>query len=101
MMNLINLVKTVLDDKLKEEPVESSQTEKLAKTQGASASNKKKKKKKKNKQKQKQSDKQENDTKIDDKNETVCSEDNPNQKTEGDLEGNHQEHLGNDISETR
>lgn len=91
---------TVLDDKLKEEPVESSQTEKLAKTQGASASNKKKKKKKKNKQKQKQSDKQENDTKIDDKNETICSEDNPNQKSEGDLEGNHQEHLGNDISET-
>ncbi|XP_016318884.1 intracellular protein transport protein USO1-like isoform X7 [Sinocyclocheilus anshuiensis] len=90
----------VLDDKLKEEPVESSQTEKLAKTQGASASNKKKKKKKKNKQKQKQSDKQENDTKIDDKTETVCSEDNPNQKTEGDLEGNYQEPLGNDISET-
>ncbi|XP_016113549.1 myosin-9-like isoform X5 [Sinocyclocheilus grahami] len=88
----------VLDDKL--EPVESSQTEKLAKTQGASASNKKKKKKKKNKQKQKPSDKQENDTKIDDKTETVCSEDNPNQKTEGDLEGNHQEPLGNDISET-
>ncbi|XP_058643650.1 leucine-rich repeat flightless-interacting protein 1 isoform X18 [Onychostoma macrolepis] len=91
---------TVLDDKLKEEPVESSQTEKLAKTQGASASNKKKKKKKKSKQKQKQSDKQDNDTKIDDKNETVCSEDNPNQKTEGDLEGNHQEPLGYDISET-
>uniref|UniRef100_A0A673KWG7 Leucine-rich repeat flightless-interacting protein 1-like n=1 Tax=Sinocyclocheilus rhinocerous TaxID=307959 RepID=A0A673KWG7_9TELE len=90
----------VLDDKLKEEPVESSQTEKLAKTQGASASNKKKKKKKKNKQKQKQSDKQENDMKIDDKTETVCSEDNPNQKTAGDLEGNHQEPLGNDTSET-
>ncbi|XP_042587168.1 leucine-rich repeat flightless-interacting protein 1-like isoform X27 [Cyprinus carpio] len=90
----------VLDDELKEEPVESSQTEKLAKTQGASASHKKKKKKKKNKQKQKQSDKQENDTKIDDKTETVCSEDNPNQKTEGDLEGNHQEPLENDISKT-
>uniref|UniRef100_A0A671SVE0 Leucine-rich repeat flightless-interacting protein 1-like n=1 Tax=Sinocyclocheilus anshuiensis TaxID=1608454 RepID=A0A671SVE0_9TELE len=91
---------TVLDDKLKEEPVESSQTEKLAKTQGVSASNKKKKKKKKNKQKQKQSDKQESDIKIDDKNETVCSEDNPNQKMEGDLEGNHQDPLGNDKSET-
>ncbi|XP_016389919.1 leucine-rich repeat flightless-interacting protein 1-like [Sinocyclocheilus rhinocerous] len=91
---------TVLDDKLKEEPVESSQTEKLAKTQGVSASNKKKKKKKKNKQKQKQSDKQESDTKIDDKNETGCSEDNTNQKMEGDLEGNHQHPLGNDKSET-
>ncbi len=91
----------VLDNKLKEEPVESSQTEKIAKTQGASASNKKKKKKKRNKQKPKQSDKQDNDTKIDDKNEVkTCSEDNPNQKTEGDLEENHQEPLGNDISET-
>ncbi|XP_043105053.1 leucine-rich repeat flightless-interacting protein 1 isoform X5 [Puntigrus tetrazona] len=89
---------TVLDDKLKEEPVDSSQTEKLAKTQGASASNKKKKKKKKNKPKHKQSDKQENDTQIDDKNETVCNEDKPNQKMESDLEGNHQKPLGNDIS---
>ncbi len=90
----------VLDNKLKEEPVESSQTE-IAKTQGASASNKKKKKKKRNKQKPKQSDKQDNDTKIDDKNEVkTCSEDNPYQKTEGDLEENHQEPLGNDISET-
>ncbi|XP_052420894.1 leucine-rich repeat flightless-interacting protein 1 isoform X17 [Carassius gibelio] len=90
----------VLDDELKEEPAKSSQTEKLAKTQGASASNKKKKRKKKNKQKQKQSDKQEIDTKIDDKTKTVCSEDNPNQKTEGDLEGNNQEPLGNDVSQT-
>ncbi|XP_042619602.1 leucine-rich repeat flightless-interacting protein 1-like isoform X12 [Cyprinus carpio] len=91
---------TVLDDKVQEEPVESSQTEMLAKTQGASASNKKKKKKKKNKQKQKQSDKQESDRKIDDKNETVCSEDNPNQKMKDDLEGNHQDPSGNDKSET-
>ncbi|XP_026119393.1 intracellular protein transport protein USO1-like isoform X4 [Carassius auratus] len=90
----------VLDDELKEEPAKSSQTEKLAKTQGASASNKKKKRKKKNKQKQKQSDKQEIDTKIDDKTKTVCSEDHPNQKTEGDLEGNNQEPLGNDVSQT-
>uniref|UniRef100_A0A8C2AEK6 Leucine rich repeat (in FLII) interacting protein 1a n=1 Tax=Cyprinus carpio TaxID=7962 RepID=A0A8C2AEK6_CYPCA len=87
---------TVLDDKVQEEPVESSQTEMLAKTQGASASNKKKK----NKQKQKQSDKQESDRKIDDKNETVCSEDNPNQKMKDDLEGNHQDPSGNDKSET-
>ncbi|XP_052461988.1 uncharacterized protein LOC128019796 isoform X9 [Carassius gibelio] len=91
---------TALDHKLKEEPVESAQTENLAKTQGASASNKKKKKKKKNKQKQKQSDKQESDTKKDDMNETVCSEEISNQKTEGDLEGDHQDPLGNDNSET-
>ncbi|XP_026127616.1 leucine-rich repeat flightless-interacting protein 1 isoform X6 [Carassius auratus] len=90
----------VLDDELKEEPAKSSQTDKLAKTQGASASNKKKKRKKKNKQKQKQSHKLEIDTKIDDKTKTVCSEDNPNQKTEGDLEGNNQEPLGNDVSQT-
>ncbi|XP_039504468.1 protein P200 isoform X8 [Pimephales promelas] len=90
----------VIDDQLKEESVESSQVEKLSKTQGASASNKKKKKKKKNKQKQKQSDKQESDTKMDDKNEMVLSEDNPNQEVEGDLEENHEKPLGNDISET-
>ncbi|KAL0184299.1 hypothetical protein M9458_019995, partial [Cirrhinus mrigala] len=90
----------MVDDKLKEEPVESSETEKPAKTQGASASNKKKKKKKKNKHKQKQCDKQESDTKIDDKNETVCGEDNLNQKTEGDLEVHHQEPLENDVTET-
>ncbi|XP_050974565.1 centromere-associated protein E isoform X7 [Labeo rohita] len=90
----------MVDDKLKEEPIESSETEKPAKTQGASASNKKKKKKKKNKHKHKQCDKQESDTKIDDKNETICSEDNLNQKTEGDLEVHHQEPLENDITET-
>ncbi|XDV30510.1 hypothetical protein PO909_033426 [Leuciscus waleckii] len=90
----------VIDDQLKEESVESSQVEKLPKTQGASASNKKKKRKKKNKQKQKQSDKQESDTKLDDKNEMVLSEDNPNQEVEGDLEENHDKPLGNDISET-
>ncbi|KAK2905044.1 hypothetical protein Q8A67_006843 [Cirrhinus molitorella] len=89
-----------LDDKLKVEPVESSETEKPAKTQCASASNKKKKKKKKNKQKQKPSEKQENETKVDDKKETVCSEDNPKQKMESDLEEHHQEPLGNDVSET-
>ncbi|XP_056107936.1 leucine-rich repeat flightless-interacting protein 1 isoform X7 [Rhinichthys klamathensis goyatoka] len=90
----------VIDDQLKEESVESSQVEKLPKTQGASASNKKKKKKKKNKQKQKQSDKQESDTKMDDKNEMVLSEDNPNQEVEGDLEEKHEKPLGNDICET-
>ncbi|XP_077071655.1 uncharacterized protein lrrfip1a isoform X26 [Siphateles boraxobius] len=90
----------VIDDQLKEESVESSQVEKLPKTQGASASNKKKKRKKKNKQKLKQSDKQESDTKMDDKNEMVLSEDNPNQEVEGDQEENHEKPLGNDISET-
>ncbi|XP_073701404.1 uncharacterized protein lrrfip1a isoform X6 [Garra rufa] len=89
---------TVLDDKLKEEPAESSETEKPTKTQGASAPNKKKKKKKK--KKQKPCDKQESKTKIDDKEETVCNEDNPIQKTEGDLEGKHQVPLENDISKT-
>ncbi|KAK7154131.1 hypothetical protein R3I94_007484 [Phoxinus phoxinus] len=90
----------VIDDQLKEESVESSHVEKLTKTQGASTSNKKKKKKKKNKQKQKLSDKQESDTKMDDKNEMVLIEDNPNQEVEGDLEENHKKPLGNDISET-
>ncbi|XP_067299893.1 leucine-rich repeat flightless-interacting protein 2 isoform X9 [Pseudorasbora parva] len=93
----------VLDDQLindKEESMESSQMEKLPKTQGASAVNKKKKRKKKNKQKQKQSDKQESDTKMDDKNEIVLSEDNPNPELEGDLEENHEKPLGNDVSET-
>ncbi|XP_051761445.1 leucine-rich repeat flightless-interacting protein 2 isoform X17 [Ctenopharyngodon idella] len=89
----------VLDDELKEESVESSQMETLPKTQGASASNKKKKKKKKNKQKQKQNDKQESETKMDDKNEVVLSEDNLNQEMEG-LEENHEKPLGNDVSKT-
>ncbi|XP_048049955.1 intracellular protein transport protein USO1 isoform X7 [Megalobrama amblycephala] len=89
----------VLDDELIEEFVEPSQMETLPKTQSANASNKKKKKKKKNKQKQKQSDKQESETKMDDKNEVVLSEDNPNQEMEG-LEENHEKPLGNDVFTT-
>ncbi|XP_051565925.1 leucine-rich repeat flightless-interacting protein 1-like isoform X3 [Myxocyprinus asiaticus] len=87
-----------LENKSKEEPVESFKTEKLPQTQCASVSNKKKKKKKKGKQKPKQSDKKESDTKMDDKNEKVLSENNPNQKMESDQEGNHEEPLGNDVS---
>ncbi|XP_067265546.1 putative leucine-rich repeat-containing protein DDB_G0290503 isoform X6 [Chanodichthys erythropterus] len=89
----------VLDDELIEEFVEPSQMETLPKTQSANASNKKKKKKKKNKQKQKQSDRQESETKMDDKNEVVLSEDNPNQEMEG-LEENHEKPLGNDVFTT-
>ncbi|XP_051564263.1 uncharacterized protein lrrfip1a isoform X8 [Myxocyprinus asiaticus] len=86
-----------LDNKSKEEPVESFQTEKLPQTQGASVSNKKRKKKKKGKQKQ--SKKQESDKQVDDKNVKVLSE-NPNQKMESDQEGNHKELLGNYVSQT-
>ncbi|XP_051998270.1 nestin isoform X9 [Xyrauchen texanus] len=88
-----------LDNKSKDEPVELFKTEKLPQTQGASASNKKRKKKKKGKQKQ--SKKQESDKKVDDNNEKVLSENNPNQKMERDHEGNRKEPLGNYVSQTK
>ncbi|XP_056321255.1 extracellular matrix-binding protein ebh isoform X4 [Danio aesculapii] len=85
----------LLDEKCKEEPVESPQMEEPPKTQVTSASNKKKKKKKKNKQKQKQSDKQESGTAME-----VLNEDNSNQKVESVLEGTNEEPLENAVSET-
>ncbi|XP_056610407.1 leucine-rich repeat flightless-interacting protein 1-like isoform X13 [Triplophysa dalaica] len=90
----------VLDSKSKpvEKHVESLHTEKVPQTQGASVSNKKKKKKKKSKQKQKQSDKLESEAKIDSKNEKVLNEDNPDLNLKSDQEGNHEEHLRNDVS---
>ncbi|XP_052004158.1 centrosomal protein of 290 kDa-like isoform X4 [Xyrauchen texanus] len=89
-----------LENESKEEPVESFKTEKLSQTQDASVSNKKKKKKKKGKQKLKQSDKKESGTEMDDKNEKILTENNPNQKMENDQEANHEEYLGNDVSKT-